>query len=180
MVFISLHPDHDSAYKQAGGENVGSKEDRVVRCFMYGSRMHIGEMKGAAPSATMAFIAKVDGCRLCFPRYSEKRHGGVASIEQCKGETTWGVVWQFPEIELPQLDKKEGVPLNRYRREQIEVTDTLGMAHRCHIYFAIPEKESKPSAQHYMRYIIEGAQQHGLPNEYIEKLQRIPTAPEKD
>ena len=61
--------------------------------FAYGSMMHPEEIRRRCPSARFRFRAMIPYHRLCFPRYSAKRAGGVAGIQSAPGSFVWGVVW---------------------------------------------------------------------------------------
>lgn len=152
--------------------------------FAYGSNMDERQMRDRCPSAEFKWAAKLEGWRLCFPRYSRKRHGGVASIEEAGGQEVWGVVFEIPEDEWKELDKSEGYKpgrareKNSYQREEMNVVDTEGNEHQCRVYIANSAKPYKPSRECYLNYIIRGAEQHlenGIPGAYIEELRRIET-----
>lgn len=140
-------------------------------------------MKERCPHARFKCVAKITGWRLCFPRYSKKRNGGVSSIEE-PGETVWGVVYQIPESEIPLLDKSEGYTegrrheQNSYIRQEKQVEEANGQPHTCYVYIANKNRPYKPSRESYLNYIIRGAEQHreqGIPGDYIEKLRSIET-----
>ena len=150
--------------------------------FAYGSNMDEWQMRQRCPGAKFKFVAKMERWRLCFPRFSKKRCGGVASIEQAEGETVWGVVFEIPDAELPLLDKSEGYdpkrPSNKnsYNRVEMQVTDTGGERHKCHVYVANADKPYRPSRDCYLNYIIRGAEEHqarGIPASYIQELKKI-------
>ncbi len=153
--------------------------------FAYGSNMDERQMKERCPHAVFKSVAKQEGYRLCFPRYSKKRCGGVSSIEESREETVWGVVFDIPDKEIPLLDKSEGyqerraTSKNAYQREEMKVQSVDGEQPPCLVYIANREKPYKPSKECYLNYIIRGAEQHkeqGIPEEYIERLRRIEAA----
>lgn len=151
--------------------------------FAYGSNMDEWQMRQRCPSAKFKFAARLEGQRLCFPRSSKKRSGGIASIEEAQDETVWGVVYEIPDGEWPQLDKAEGYDPDRaqeenaYQREEMYVADKNGNRHLCRVYVANADKPYKPSRECYLNYIIRGAEEHqgddGIPPDYIVRLRRI-------
>lgn len=144
--------------------------------FAYGSNMDPAQVKERCPESDLAwFIAEARGWRLHFPRKSERRKGGVGSIVKCDGASVWGVVFTVSERDLPLLDKYEGVPSGKYRRDFIEVINLYNNHLTIWTYFAVPgtpEREFEPHPD-YITLYIRGAEYFGLPVSYIEGLKRI-------
>ena len=150
--------------------------------FAYGSNMDERQMRDRCPHARFVAVARLDSTRLCFPRYSEKRNGGIASIEESPGDVVWGVIFEIPADEIPCLDRSEGYQEGRpthensYNPEKRNIPDVNGQLRPCLIYIANTDKPYKPSLECYLNYIIRGAEQHqqqGIPHEYVEQLWRI-------
>jgi gamma-glutamylcyclotransferase len=149
--------------------------------FAYGSNMNCDQMRQRCPSARFFCIAKLKDHRLVFPRTSNKRRCGVASISASKGCEVWGVVFQIDELEREKLDSYEGYnpgsepKENSYLRTEIQVapdgdeTRTLSVF----TYVANPQPgEHKPSRD-YKKTILDGARFWNLPAHYIRKLEAI-------
>src|SRR5690242_6364360 len=80
--------------------------------FAYGSNMDPAQMRERCPESDLSwFVAEAEGWRLCFPRKSTKRKGGVGSIAREEGASVWGVVFAISERDLSRLDEYEGVPM---------------------------------------------------------------------
>jgi cation transport regulator ChaC len=141
--------------------------------FAYGSNMDLQQMKERAPNSELApFIAEARGWKLCFPRESKKREGGVGSIERKEGSSVWGVVFSVTEGDLESLDSHEGVPRGRYTRGPIEVYN--GQVVLTQTYFAVREREQDfMPHRDYIDLYIRGAKHFGLPAHYIRFLERI-------
>ena len=96
------------------------------------------------------------------------------------GAEVWGVVYRLHDRDLAALDRREGYDpgkpshVNRYNRQTVRVRmDAREL--ECLTYFARPEPgEHVPSAD-YLRTIIEGAEENGLPVGYVAALKRITT-----
>lgn len=95
--------------------------------FAYGSNMNWDQMRERCPSARFEFVAKAEGYRFAFTRFSKKRQCGVADIVASPGSEVWGAVFAIPNFEVDELDKSEGYRPRRYRdknayeRRQFEV-----------------------------------------------------------
>src|SRR5207247_10051242 len=93
------------------------------------------------------------------------------TVEPEAGARTWGVLYLLDPEELGRLDRSEGVHRGVYRRIPVEVV--VGGAERV---AAFTYRSSwtlagrKPSAR-YLRLLVEGARDHGLPAEYVTFLE---------
>lgn len=118
-------------------------------------------------------VASLSGYQLIFPRFLESREGGVASIEKKENATIWGVVYEIDEICEKELDRKEDVHLGRYRKEfvEVEVRDS-GQPLKCLTYISRVDGVFQPSEK-YLNIILQGAREHGFPEEYIENIKNI-------
>lgn len=148
--------------------------------FAYGSNMSRRQMRARCPDHECLGKAVLLGHALCFPRSSPIRNCGVAGLAETPGAEVWGVVYRLHDEDLSALDRREGYNpadpwhVNRYNRQTIRVR----MDDRevdCFVYLARPEPgEHVPSAD-YLAAIIEGAEENGLPPDYVAALGRIET-----
>jgi gamma-glutamylcyclotransferase (GGCT)/AIG2-like uncharacterized protein YtfP len=149
--------------------------------FAYGSNMDPAQMRERCPESDLSwFLARAEGWKLCFPRKSAKRKGGVGSLERRPGRDVWGVVFSVSQRDLLRLDQFEGVTSKSYQRDRIEIADKDGNRLKVWTYFATPEDKDKPvreyiSHKEYVRFYIRGAEYFGLPGTYLEELREIET-----
>jgi gamma-glutamylcyclotransferase (GGCT)/AIG2-like uncharacterized protein YtfP len=98
-------------------------------------------------------------------------------VEQ-KGAEVWGVVYRLDDGDLATLDRREGydparpADMNRYNRQTVRVLMN-GQPAECFTYFARPEPGTHDPSKDYLRTIIEGASENGLPPGYVAKLMAI-------
>jgi hypothetical protein len=71
------------------------------------------------------------------------------------------------------MDKVEGVPA-AYRREQVEVVTGGGDCQQAITYVANRTGEYRPNMA-YLKVILRGARAHGLPDSYIQMLEKTET-----
>ncbi|HVS88132.1 MAG TPA: gamma-glutamylcyclotransferase family protein [Candidatus Acidoferrum sp.] len=150
--------------------------------FAYGSNMDLAQMKKRCPDSKdkfQPFVAKAEGWKLCFPRYSSDREGGVGSIIRIPGEIVRGVVYRVTTSEdMKRLDRREGVFNDKYHRERLLVTGEGGEQYETWTYFAVPNdnppKHYAPNEK-YLAFYIRGAEHFKLDQAYIEKLRKIET-----
>uniref|UniRef100_A0A8C6SMR4 Gamma-glutamylcyclotransferase b n=1 Tax=Neogobius melanostomus TaxID=47308 RepID=A0A8C6SMR4_9GOBI len=133
--------------------------------FAYGSNLLKERLQLKNPSATVHCVAKLKDYRLVFGnhqgRASERWHG------------VWGVVWRLSVSDLESLDSQENVTLGAYCPVELSVT-TTGEDLCCRTYIMNSCVYAPPSPQ-YLKVIVMGAEQNGLPPEYQAKLRSIKT-----
>jgi gamma-glutamylcyclotransferase (GGCT)/AIG2-like uncharacterized protein YtfP len=152
-----------------------------VKYFAYGSNMSKAQIDERCPRNRLIGIAKLSNYRLCFPRYSEKRKGGVASISEENGCEVWGVVFELLNEDIARLDRSEGYRVDRdpnmnsYNKISVPVS-VNGQLLSCQTYQAVAQgtADFRPSSD-YMKLIIVGAREHHLPDEYVKALGNIGT-----
>lgn len=153
--------------------------------FAYGSNMDGMQMRERCPQSRFLCIGSLAGHALCFPRFSARRKGGVASITPRTGAVVWGIVYELSEVDLARLDGFEGhVPgrqerLNAYGRQLIEIRPHSGGGPlACWTYVAQVQSGGPFLANPaYMRHLLAGAAQWGLPDDYVAALGAIATSP---
>lgn len=141
--------------------------------FAYASNMDPQTYRRRCPSAKVMGIARVPGYRLGFTRYSRARRGGSADIVPDASSEVWGVLYEVDQACLASMDKVEGVP-SAYRREQVEVIASGGDRRQAITYVANRTGEYRPDRA-YLKVILRGARAHGLPDSYIQMLEKTET-----
>ena len=151
--------------------------------FAYGSNLDWAQMKRRCPSAKFVCRAKLSASRLAFTLKDAERRCGVADVLPDKSKDVWGVVYELPDNELKNLDKKEGYKpgrpneQNEYTREdhyvwrEGDVTRQLLVA----LYRGHPQLDPPLPSNDYKELIIDGARHWNLPAEYIRELESIKT-----
>uniref|UniRef100_A0A673GDC6 Gamma-glutamylcyclotransferase-like n=1 Tax=Sinocyclocheilus rhinocerous TaxID=307959 RepID=A0A673GDC6_9TELE len=100
-------------------------------------------------------------------------HGGVATIQESEGDEVWGVVWRIDSQNLPSLDRQEQVHEGVYSPLEVKV-ETKEKPLLCRTYKMNNFRPCSPSPQ-YKKVVCLGAQQNGLPQNYIQKLLALET-----
>ena len=153
--------------------------------FAYGSNMDSAQMKQRCPLAKFVCRAKLPAHRLAFTLKSAKRDCGVADVLPDQAKDVWGVVYELPDNELINLDKREdyrpGKPYDQseYTREDHYVwregdpkRPLLVALYRGH-----PQLDPPLPNDDYKNLIVDGAKHWNLPAEYIRQLESIHTEP---
>ena len=151
--------------------------------FAYGSNLDLAQMKQRCPLAKFVCRAKLAAYRLAFTINDGERRCGVADVLPDKSKDVWGVVYEFPDNELKDLDKKEGYKpdrpneQNEYTREdhyvwrEGDAKQPLLVA----LYRGHPQLDPPLPSDDYKNLIVDGAKHWNLPAQYIRELESIQT-----
>jgi gamma-glutamylcyclotransferase (GGCT)/AIG2-like uncharacterized protein YtfP len=162
--------DHDKPVDE--NLNPVSIQPTPIRYFTYGSFMDKENLKKYCPSAEFVCKALIPNWEVQFNYYSTNYKGGASGIEPAIGKLVRGAVYEIPPDEMEHLDTIEGIPRGSYYRHPIMVVSEAGEPILVHVYRTMnPRGPFKPTKV-YLKYMIKGAKALGLPEEYIETLQR--------
>ena len=146
--------------------------------FAYGSNMFTRKMKDPAPSARAREIARLPGYRLRFNKVSDDGSGkGNIVATGNAGDETWGVIFEIADEHRAALDKSEG----GYMSVPIDVLTEEG-SRSVLTYIARPDRVDNSLRPYtwYKEFVVRGAEQHGLPPEYINKLKIVEAIADPD
>ena len=143
--------------------------------FAYGSNMSSLRLQDRVSSARVIKIAKLYGHKLAFHK---KSTDGSSKCDIAKtsnnNDTVWGVLYNISTHELPALDQVEGLG-HGYEKKDIEITDERGTLINAFTYYATSIDESLIPFDWYKNHVLIGAQEHGLPQDYIsEYIENVP------
>ena len=148
--------------------------NHTVWYFAYASNMNRGQMAQRAGSLAEERTARLDNYELNFDKIA--RGGtGTANIVPAEGKTVWGVLYRVTEQQLKSLDRFEGVP-GHYRRSEVTVVGGDGKKVGAQVYLARKVRKGLKPDRLYLQKIIQGAEEHSLPGDYIEQLKRFEPA----
>jgi hypothetical protein len=136
--------------------------------FAYGSNMSSARMRSRVPEARVHGVGCVAGLRLAFEKPGADGTAR-ANLAPDPGGLVWGVLWALPESAWPALDRCEP----GYARREIEAV-CGGVRVRAQTYLAThPADASLGVCAAYGRLVLEGAREHGLPPEHVERIEAL-------
>jgi cation transport regulator ChaC len=152
----------------------------MYRYFAYGSalsRRHVGEWAAEHGVDARLFARSVPavlkGYRLVFDVESRFWGGRVADLVEDRDGAVHGALFEIPEPARDAIFRKEGVPTGL--SQEIDVTvESEGRALPAKAFVARPEKrgEPGPASARLLAYLVEGAQERGLPESWIAELRK--------
>jgi len=137
--------------------------------FAYGSNLATSRMRDRIPAARVVGRARLDGHQLTFDKLG-RDGSGKANIARSPGAIVWGVLYALESEDLSRLDEFEP----GYDRVTLDVILDSGESCSAVAYRAIERKSGLVPLTWYMRFIIEGAQEHELPEAYRLSLEALP------
>lgn len=146
--------------------------------FAYGSNLLTKRIHFQNPSAVFKDVAKLEGHKLEF-RLPSKRWGGcAATIIKSSQDHLYGCLWELDMENLETLDNQEGVHNGIYAHCDEKVFGvTTNEAHEVYTY-QVREEKKRPLSEDcrpskvYKGVIVQGALEHSLPTEYIDKRKK--------
>jgi gamma-glutamylcyclotransferase len=145
--------------------------------------MCTGRLRARVPSARSVFITQLSCHTLKFHKRSQKDRSAKADAEYTGRETdvVWGVIFEIDAAQKQRLDEAEGLGWG-YEEKSISLKDCTEQAYEASMYFAsstYKDTNLRPYSW-YLRFVVEGAKQHGLPPEYVVWLERIESTEDQD
>ena len=154
----------------------------AVWYFAYGSNMETATFRGRRGIAcTRALAARAAGWRLVLDKPPLVPIGeAFANLLPDPDGAVLGVLYEIAPDELAHLDLTEGVLVGNYDRIAIPVTPLLGPPDTVTAFTLASDRRAPElcPSHRYMACLIAGAEEHGLPPDWIAFLRGVPAVPE--
>ena len=131
--------------------------------------MYAARLRYRVPSCRFRFTAQLLKHRLCFHKRSGDGSGKCnAFATAASKDSVFGVVYEISPAEKPALDRAEGLG-SGYHDECLMVQSPDGQEVQVQKYIADRHAidDSLKPYYWYKDFVMKGAQEHGLPLEYI-------------
>jgi cation transport regulator ChaC len=145
--------------------------------FAYGSNMARAIFvvrRGMRPSASQ--WGWLDGYRLCFDLPVGPAERGVANVVPDEKGRTCGVLYRIGADEAERLDRTEGVHGGFYRRLGVVIETATGAGIAAFTYHSSFASDGRKPSPRYLGLLLAGAQEHGLPADYVAFLRTFALA----
>lgn len=149
----------------------GGKESDEIIYFAYGSNMLKSRMIDRTPSALVLGIGKLENMKVAYNKESVDG-SGKANLIDSPGDVVYGVLYKLKLSERGALDIAEG----GYERQDVEVALNDKKVN-AFVYISSILTNEPTAYDWYRDIILEGAAEHGLPDDYIEHLSKLPYKP---
>jgi gamma-glutamylcyclotransferase (GGCT)/AIG2-like uncharacterized protein YtfP len=142
----------------------------LIHYFAFGSNLSSARLRARAPSALAVGAATLADHRLVLDRRASDGSGKVNLVRE-PGARVWGVVFTLSPADLSVLDGFEP----GYARIEARVEMHGGSALDVHLYVS-DERCAEDLRAHawYKAFVVEGAREHALPDDWIAFLDELP------
>jgi gamma-glutamylcyclotransferase (GGCT)/AIG2-like uncharacterized protein YtfP len=144
--------------------------------FAYGANIDPQQMLLRSRSARNVGLARLDGWRLCFPRYSFIRQSAIASIEEAADDSVWGALYEIADRDMTRLDACEGQYVasdragNPFNRIEVEPRYKEGDRVNAFTYVANAMAYAGEPSHDYLSQIARCGRALGFPDDYVERI----------
>lgn len=145
-----------------------------MKYFAYGSNMDKNRMRERKINFTSRKFAKLENHKLVFNKKAKDGNFGYANLEASNGDFVEGIIYEFSDNEIVNLDKAEGFP-RHYDKVEITVKDENNNLINVLTYIAQPDKivNGLLPTPTYLNHLLAG--KDILTPEYFETLQNTKT-----
>lgn len=144
-------------------------EKDEVMYFAYGSNMSTGRIGKRLGPVKKRAIARLADYAIEFDKASTDGSGKTNLVPK-KSSEAWGVIFDLTPDQMQKLKRIE----KGYTEQGIEV-DVDGNAVPVRTLVAEKRTRRLRPTHEYLNLLIEGAEEHGLPGAYVQKLRRVRT-----
>lgn len=137
--------------------------------FAYGSNLKIERLRRRVSSARALEAAHLPGRRLALNKRG-RDGSGKANLVADPDTLVWGVLYEIEAVHWVDLDAFE----RGYERVCVEVATAAGASVAAQTYEARDLTDQPVAFDWYVRLIVEGAREHGLPADYVALLEDLP------
>ncbi len=137
--------------------------------FAYGSNLKASRMHERIPTASRHGVASLHGMRVAVNKLS-RDGSGKANLEREPGARVWGFVYRLEPEGWSLLDTYEP----GYSRVRVELVGVSETRIKAQTYLADAPVDGLSAFDWYHTLIVEGAIEHGLPDDYIRELHALP------
>jgi gamma-glutamylcyclotransferase (GGCT)/AIG2-like uncharacterized protein YtfP len=140
----------------------------ALHYFAFGSNLNGARLRERAPSARALGAARLAGFRLCLDKLASDGSGKL-NLARDAAASVWGVAFRIDPAELAALDGFE--PGYTQISVSVRLRDVVPLEART--YLSEQRAPGLRPQPWYRELILAGAREHGLPAEWIERLERL-------
>jgi|GEM_PF-364118 len=137
---------------------------RLTAYFAYGSNLLHRQMKERCPESSFVGAGVVEGYRFFI------NERGYANIVPDADSRVYGGIYLMTMADIASLDQWEGVATECYKKRMLAATATTNSEDFDCLVYIDPRVEPGPPQAGYLEKVLQGAQDCGLPREYVSFL----------
>ncbi|MGC0420560.1 gamma-glutamylcyclotransferase [Embleya sp. AB8] len=138
----------------------------------YASNLDARQMARRAPHSPLRHTGWLPGWRLTFGGEQLGWDGSLATVVEDESAQVFVALYDLAEMDEPDLDRWEGMPLGLYRKVRVRVESLFG-EQLAWLYVLNDYEGGLPSAR-YLGMVAESAESAGAPDDYVKELRNRP------
>jgi gamma-glutamylcyclotransferase len=151
----------------------------VIVYFAYGSNMSSRRLLDRVGTARALGIGTLEAYRLVFHKVSDRDGSGKGDIVECDVSHVMGMLFGLDLEAKRALDEHEGLGAG-YAEKQVTIVDGQGARIEAVTYRATVTNPDLVPFTWYLRHVIEGATEAGLPDYYLQRLLATEAVDDRD
>lgn len=148
--------------------------------FAYGLNLDLATIKQKCSKPQVLGVARLAGYRLAFFEHTSVWDGAMETIVPEEGAQVWGVLYSLNLFDWEELDNHEDARMDgtgAYFHYPVTVETQEGTLLDATVYLKARWGQSNHPSSEYMAVVCKAAREQGLPDSYIDFLERIETKP---
>ncbi|RMH44075.1 MAG: gamma-glutamylcyclotransferase [Deltaproteobacteria bacterium] len=133
--------------------------------FAYGSNMSRARLEARVGRVVDLGAARLDGYRHAFAKPGLDGSGKGAILVD-PNDHVWGVRYELNARQVAVLDDFEGLGTD-YRRATVDVAGEPAIT-----YVQVRVVDGLRPTDDYLQYYLDGMREHGIPEEYVDRIRR--------
>lgn len=154
--------------------------------FQYGSNCSTARLNGKdrldGAAIPIGITQTVEDYALAFDVVSDINKCAASDIVKTPGKKVWGVLFDVPDDRISRETSPKGkksfdaIEADRYRRHWIQVRRPNGSVVTALTYVVKCPEQGLQTNLDYVRHIVVGLREHGVPDDYIREVKAIAAA----
>ena len=151
-----------------------------MKYYAYGSNMLLARLSKRVPSAKALSIGTLVGHKLMWHKVSSDGSGKCDAYQtNNENDILYGVIFKMDENDKPSLDRAEGLGYG-YEQKMVSVhSENDGKEIEAITYYATNIKDGLQPYHWYKNFVLEGAIENALPEEYVEIIRNVESMNDK-
>ncbi len=151
----------------------------VTFYFAYGSNMSSARLRARVPGVQRMGVYELAQHTLCFHKRSVDGSAKCDAFFTGDSERILGVLYEIDPHEKQVLDLIEGLGQG-YAEKQVQVRNAAGQVVTASTYYAVWIDAALQPYDWYVRHVLTGAREAGLPPDYIAMIASVVTIADPD
>lgn len=153
----------------------------MVKYYAYGSNMLLSRLRERTPSAKLLTTGMLFEHQLMFHKSSYDGSGKCDAYKTDKDcDYLYGVIYEIPKSEKQELDIAEGLGIG-YEEKTVSIyVESKKIIIEAVTYYATEIESSLKPYHWYKSFVLQGAIENALPEEYIDSIRKIESIDDLD